>query len=250
LAEQSGVSVRGIQNLERGGHRPLRDTLERLTTALGLGGQERERFLSEATPIPRRRGSAPPAGDDGALVRPGVLPTPPTMLVGRAREGAELDALLRRDDLRLLTLVGSGGVGKTRLALHAAHAAQERFADGAVFVDLTPLRDPALVLPTIARALGLLSQGSRPAADVLAAHLRDRHLLLVLDNCEQVAEAAAGVAALRAACPGLRVLATSRVALRVRGEQIYAVPPLATPDLGRLPPLDALGVAAAVALFV
>jgi len=247
LAEQSGVSVRGIQNLERGGHRPLRDTLERLTTALELDGQESARFLSEAAPLPRRRGSA---SSSVALARPGALPTPPTALVGRAREGVEVDALLRRDDLRVVTLVGPGGVGKTRLALHAAHVAQERFADGAVFVDLTPLRDPALVLLTVAQALGLLAQGSRPAAEVLAAHLRDRHLLLVLDNCEQVAEAAVDVAALRAACPGLRVLATSRAALRVRGEQVYAVPPLATPDLGRLPPLDALGAVAAVALFV
>jgi len=248
LAERAGVSVRGIQNLERGGHRPLRDTLTRLTTALELDGQERVRFLSGATPLPRRRGGSAATGAT-ALARPGALPTPPTALVGRTREGAEVDALLRRDDLRLLTLVGPGGVGKTRLALHAAHTAQERFADGAVFVDLTPLRDPALVLLTIAHALGLLAQGSRPA-DVLAAHLRDRHLLLVLDNCEQVVTAASDVAALRAACPGLRVLATSRVALRVRGEQVYAVPPLATPDLARLPPLDALSVVAAVALFV
>ncbi len=250
LAERAGVSVRGIQNLERGGRRPLRDTLERLTTALELDGPGRERFLLEATPAPRRRGRSSPAVDDGALVRPGALPTPATALVGRGREAAEVDALLRRDDLRVLTLVGPGGVGKTRLALHAAHTAQERFADGAVFVDLTPLRDPARVLPTMAQALGLLAQGSRPAPEVLAAHLRDRHLLLVLDNCEQVAEAAAEVAALRAACPGLRVLATSRVALHVRGEQVYAVPPLATPDPGHLPPLDLLSATPAVALFV
>jgi len=246
LAERAGVSVRNVQNLERGENRPLPDTARRLATALGLAAPERTRLLTGAPP---RRRTATPVGAC-TPVSAGALPLPPTALVGRAREAAEVDALLRRDDLRALTLVGPGGVGKTRLALHAAHAAQERFADGAIFVDLTPLRDSALVLPAIARALGLTAQGSRPAAEVLAAHLRDRQLLLVLDNCEQVAEAAPEVAALRAACPGLRVLATSRVALRVRGEQVYPVPPLATPDLGRLPSTEALEEVAAVALFV
>jgi len=187
---------------------------------------------------------------DTLVAPPGALPIPPTALVGREREAAEVDALLRRDDLRVLTLVGPGGVGKTRLALHAAHAAQGRFADGAIFVDLTPLRDPALALPAVAQALGLTAQSSRPAAEVLAAHLRERQLLLVLDNCEQVLEAAPDVVALRVACPGLRVLATSRVALRVRGEQVYPVPPLAIPAPSRLPPLAALEQVAAVALFV
>jgi len=249
LAERASLSVRNVQNLERGANRPLRDTVRRLADAMDLPTEEHARFLS--TPPPRRR----PRGLEGVdtlVARPGALPLPPTALVGREREAAEVDALLRRDDLRALTLVGPGGVGKTRLALHAAHAARERFADGAIFVDLTPLRDPALALPAVAQALGLTAQGSRPAAEVLAAHLRERQLLLVLDNCEHLLDVAPEVAALRAACPGLRVLATSRVALRVRGEQVYPVPPLAIPAPSRLPPLAALELEqiAAVVLFV
>ncbi len=254
LAERAGVSVRNVQNLERGENRPLPDTARRLAAALGLEATEHTRLLTGAPP---RRRTATSLGAP-TPVSSGALPLPPTALVGRERESAEVDVLLRRDDLRALTLVGPGGVGKTRLALHAAHAAQERFAEGAAFVDLTPLRDPALVLPAVARALGLTAQGSRPAAEVLAAHLRERQLLLVLDNCEHLLDAASEVAALRAACPGLRVLATSRVALRIRGEQVYPVPPLAIPTPDWLPPLAALELEqvaaleqiAAVALFV
>jgi len=158
LAERAGLSVRNIQNLERGANQPLRDTAQRLADALDLEAEERARFLAVATPTPRHRPPRLEGANNRARARPGALPLSPTALVGRARAAAEVNALLRRDDLRVLTLVGPGGVGKTRLALHAAQAARERFADGAAFVDLTPLRDPALVLPAIAQDPGISTE--------------------------------------------------------------------------------------------
>ena len=175
---------------------------------------------------------------------------PPTALLGREREAADVADLLLRDDVRVVTLAGPGGVGKTRLAVQVGQTLREHFADGVAFVDLAPVRDPGLVLPTIRRALGLAeSEGDSPAA-VVEAYLRDRQLLLLLDNFEQVIEASPAVAAPRAVCAGVRVLATSRVALRLRGERVYPLPPLALPDLACLPAPDTLGRTASVALFV
>jgi non-specific serine/threonine protein kinase len=150
-------------------------------------------------------------------------------LVGREREVAALHALLLRPDSPLVTLVGPGGVGKTRLAVRVAEDVAGAFADGVGFVPLAPIRDPALVLPTIAQALGMREAGERPLADQLVALLRDRALLLVLDNLEQVLAAAPRVAALLAACPRLTILATSRAPLRVSGERTFDVPPLVLP---------------------
>ena len=176
------------------------------------------------------------------------LPTPPTALVGREREVADVAGLLARGDARLLTLTGPGGVGKTRLALAAADETADRFPDGAAFVDLTPIVDPTLVIPAIARCFGVREAGDRPVAERLADALRERRLLLVLDNFEQVVEAAPMLAALLAACPRLTALATSREPLRLSGEQVVSVGPLALP--GADADAGSIARAEAVALFV
>ncbi|MEA2515340.1 MAG: hypothetical protein QOJ59_4829 [Thermomicrobiales bacterium] len=178
-----------------------------------------------------------------------AFPRPLTGFVGRTQELAAVLELVR-GGARLVTLTGSGGVGKTRLALRVAKEAATDFVDGAVFVDLAPLRDPARVLPAIARAIGVPEAGDRPVDERLAAVLVGRRLLLVLDNAEQVAAAAPAVAALLVSCPGLVALATCRGALHVSGEQEFHVPPLRLPDAGRVATPEDLAAEEAIALFV
>ncbi|HWC31690.1 MAG TPA: adenylate/guanylate cyclase domain-containing protein [Actinomycetota bacterium] len=176
------------------------------------------------------------------------LPEQLTTFVGRRRELDDVISILSKT--RLLTLTGPGGTGKTRLSIEVARETVDDFDDGAAFVALSPLRDPALVVPTIAQALGLREDPSRPPVDAVAENLRDKRMLVVLDNFEQVMEAASDIGQLLAVTSGATFLVTSREALGLHGEREYQVPPLALPDVRRLPPLDALSQYEAVRLFI
>jgi predicted ATPase/DNA-binding CsgD family transcriptional regulator len=158
-----------------------------------------------------------------------ILPASLTSLLGREREEAALRQLLGRE-ARLVTITGPGGVGKSSLALSVAHAVQDSFSGGVFFVSLAPISDPTLIVPTITRALGLPESPDRLLFDSLKEHLRDRQVLLLLDNFEQIITAAPLLTELLSACPRLKLLVTSREALRVRGEQEFVLSPLALPD--------------------
>src|SRR5215210_9101731 len=161
---------------------------------------------------------------------PNNLPLQATPLVGREREVAEVIQRLLASETRLLTLAGPGGTGKTRLALQAAAELLEEFKDGTFFVSLAALTDPELVTSAIAAPLGVVETAGRPLEEGIMEYLREKKLLLVLDNFEQVLAEAQLVAQLLAACPGLKILATSRIPLGLYGEKEYLVPPLSLPD--------------------
>jgi predicted ATPase/class 3 adenylate cyclase len=163
--------------------------------------------------------------------RPTNLPAQPNAFIGRERELAETRALLERDDVRLLTLIGPGGTGKTRLALQLAADVVERFGNGVFFVSLAPIRDWELVVPTILRTLGLREQPGASPLETLTDYLREKELLLVLDNFEHLLAASAAVAGLLEAAPDLCLLITSRTPLRLQAERAHRVPQLAVPDL-------------------
>ena len=178
--------------------------------------------------------------------RPNNLPTQTSELVGRKRELREIRDLLADPSVRLLTLIGPGGIGKTRLAVHVGAEQADLAPDGVYFVDLSPVTDADAAFVALARAVG--ASGTGPPLDLLREHLAPRRVLLVLDNLEQVIEAARGIAELLRSSSDLRVLVTSRAALRIRGERLFAVPPLTLPDDVTSP--DAVARSEAGTLFV
>jgi predicted ATPase/class 3 adenylate cyclase len=182
--------------------------------------------------------------------RPNNLPRQPTPFLGREREVDEVAALLQRPEVQLLTLTGPGGTGKTRLALQAAAELLDEFPDGAFFVPLATLTDPALVPSAVATALGIREEGGRSVTETVRTSLEDKQLLLLLDNCEHLLDAAPVVGAWLAAGAGLRVLATSRAPLRLQAEHEYPVPPLGLPRRKPPPTPEQLSQYEAVRLFI
>ena len=178
------------------------------------------------------------------------VPTPASSFIGREHEVRVVRELIERDDVRLVTLTGPGGIGKTRIALRAAMDLQTSFEDGVAVVMLSPVSSPAMVVPAIAEALGAPETSGRAPIDVLKDFLRRRRMLLVLDNFEHLVEAATVVAELLEAAEHLKVLVTSREVLRLSGEREFPVPPLSLPESDVAHPSDALARSEAVRLFV
>ena len=202
-------------------------------------------------------GDAGPGESGAALSKPlaGLeytwkVPRTFTSFVGRERDVRAVSALLERADVRLVTLLGPGGVGKTRLSIQVATTLDTTFADGVCFVSLAEIDDPTLVFPTIAHALGLQESGMPSIAEQLKSVLRAKHFLLVLDNFEQVTAAALPMEELLVACPDLKILVTSRAVLHLQAEYAYLVEPLALPETDTPPTLESLTQYAAIALFV
>jgi predicted ATPase/DNA-binding XRE family transcriptional regulator len=252
LAERAGLSVRGISDLERGARaRPHRDTLLRLADALAIQGAARSAFVGAARQAPRGlSGTARTIAAMGPATQ-ARLPSPPGSLFGRDVELVRLDELLREEDSRLVTLTGPGGTGKTRLALAAAATAAEAFAAGVVFVDLSPLTasDANLVVSKVAASLDVHEILGEFLSETVARRLASKQLLMLLDNCEQVIDAAADLASQLSDCPSVTILATSREPLRLRAEQVFPVAPLVLPDADPRSVAE-LATAPAVALFV
>jgi non-specific serine/threonine protein kinase len=251
LAERARMSANGIGALERGYRRtPQRDTLTLLSAALALIDEQRGEFEAAGMHSGSRRriGGGAFSGNSGLDTFVSNLPLALTSFVGRENELGEIVRLVH--DHRLVTLTGAGGIGKTQTALHVGAALSETAGSAVCFVALAPVGDPALVVAAIASPLSVQEVPGRPLLETLIAYLKNKTLLLILDNCEHVITEAAIVAgALLAGCPRFAILATSREPLRTAGEYTYRLPSLSVPapeKAQRLSAAEALSYAAIV----
>jgi predicted ATPase/DNA-binding XRE family transcriptional regulator len=227
LAERAGLSTRTISDLETGFSKtPRLVTILLIADALSLGDADRARFREAARKPPARERAAP----EGAML---ALP-PSRALVGRNADAIAAADLLAAPEVRLVTLYGAAGVGKTSLAIHLAWDRRQAFEDGAVFAELAAIADPAQIPEVLAQALGIADDTSGDVGDTVVARLRNREMLLVLDNLEHLTPGAAWIAQLLDACPKVQVLATSREPLRVRAEHLFNLKPLDAVDAAEL----------------
>ena len=257
LAKGVGCSPVTIEKIEAGERRPSRQIADLLAEFLGVPAEERPLFARFATGMVGREGSDA-SYNTGTGPAPWLalyhgranLPAPATAFIGREAQVEEIKALLENPNVRLLTLIGPPGVGKTRLGLRVAASLVDRFADGVFFIPLANVNERDLILPAVAQTLGVKESGSAPLLGELKQYLRTKQLLLVMDNFEQLVPMAPLVADLLLSVPLLKVLVTSREVLHIYGEHEFDVPPLSLPDIDHLPPLEALSRYEAVRLFI
>jgi predicted ATPase/DNA-binding XRE family transcriptional regulator len=257
LAMSVGCSPVTIYKIEAGQRRPSRQIADLLAEFLGVPSDELPLFAKFATATHEQEGfalhespqkSRAPwiALQDGRT----NLPAPATAFIGREREVEQVRVLLENPSVRLVTLTGPPGVGKTRLGLRVAGSLVDRFADGVLFIPLANVKERDLILSAIALQLGVKESGSTPLLEVVKQYLRGKQLLLVLDNFEQLVSDAPVVAELLQSSPLLKVLVTSRQLLHIYGEHEFNVPPLSLPDVERLPALGVISEYEAVRMFV
>lgn len=258
LADRVRCSGSAIRKLEAGQRRPSKQIAELLVDVLAIPAAERASFINFARGLDARLKTAETVT---ASRSPGNIPARLTRLIGREEIAAEISAHFVLDDVRLLTLTGPPGVGKTSLSLQVASGFTSRFPDGVFFVQLAPVLEAAAVLSAIAKTLDVAESGDSSIEANLLAFLQNKKLLLLLDNFEQVVEAAPSVANILESCPHMKIMTTSREPLHVRGEHVFHVPPLGLPhhpvfpgysehDSARAGMAQRMGRAPAVALFV